>query len=111
MPTLEPDYDADPGRRAAWVAPRDVHETVGAELHGRVLDVGCGEGRLVPHLTRGAEWLGVDASAAQLARCAARPVVAADMRALPFPTASVDAVVHLWCLYHLDDPLQAVREA
>ena len=33
------------------------------------------------------------------------------MRALPFADESFTEVTHLWCLYHLDDPVAAVREA
>jgi len=111
MSALVPDYDSDPARRRAWVAPRDVHDAVGPELRGPVLDIGCGEGRLVPRLGRGVAWVGVDSSTEQTARCPWRPLVLADMRCLPFSDNSFAEVVHLWCLYHLDDPLAAVREA
>jgi SAM-dependent methyltransferase len=33
------------------------------------------------------------------------------MRALPFRDRVFTAVTHLWCLYHLDDPRAAIREA
>jgi SAM-dependent methyltransferase len=111
MSALTPDYDSDPGRRGAWVAPRDVHDDVGPELRGPVLDVGCGEGRLFPRLRTGVAWVGIDASHQQTARCAFRPLVVGDMRRLPFGHNSFAEVVHLWCLYHLDDPVVAVLEA
>jgi ubiquinone/menaquinone biosynthesis C-methylase UbiE len=38
-------------------------------------------------------------------------VVLADMRALPFRDGAFDAVTHLWCLYHVEDPSVAIREA
>ena len=44
-------------------------------------------------------------------RISFRPVVLADMRALPFRNGAFAEVVHLWCLYHLDVPVVAVREA
>jgi SAM-dependent methyltransferase len=108
---VPPDYDADPGRRRAWRAPRDVHEIVAPELRGPVLDVGCGEGRLVPLLAAGVEWIGVDASPAQVRANPYRPIVVADMRALPFRSGAFAEVAHLWCLYHVDDPVVAIAEA
>src|SRR5947209_20542152 len=104
MTFLEPDYDSDPGRRQAWVAPRDVHDVVGPELRGPVLDIGCGEGRLVPRLRAGVAWVGIDPSREQVGRCPARPLILGGMRALPFADDSFAAVVHLWCFYHLADP-------
>src|SRR5258708_6099143 len=56
-------------------------------------------------------WVGVDSSPAQLAANPYRPVVLADMRALPFRDGAFAEVAHLWCLYHLDDPRPAIAEA
>jgi SAM-dependent methyltransferase len=111
MAALPPDYDSDPGRWGSWQAPQDVHQTVAPELRGPVLDVGCGEGRLASLLPPAVAWVGIDSSPAQLAENLFRPVVRADMRALPFRNDTFAEVVHLWCLYHLDDPVVAVREA
>jgi SAM-dependent methyltransferase len=76
-----------------------------------ILDVGCGEGRLAALLDRGVAWIGIDSSRAQLAANPYRPLVLADMRALPFRDGVFDAVTHLWCLYHIEEPLAAIREA
>ena len=111
MPALQADYESDPGRRQAWVAPRDVHDVVGPELRGPVLDIGCGEGRLFPRLRADVAWVGIDASRRQTARCTFRPLVVGDMRLLPFADGAFAEVVHLWCLYHLDDPAVALVEA
>ena len=120
MASLPPDYDDDPGRWGSWEAPFDVHETVAPELVGPVLDAGCGEGRLARAVdsARGAagggpvpRWVGVDASRAQLAANPYRPVVQADMCALPFRDGAFAEVTHFWCLYHLDDPRVAIAEA
>jgi SAM-dependent methyltransferase len=108
---LPPDYDTDPGRWRSWRAPQDVPEMVAPELVGPVLDAGCGEGRLRSLLDGEVHWVGLDASPAQLAANPYRPVVRADMRRLPFADHSFAEVVHLWCLYHLDDPVTAVAEA
>jgi len=111
MTALPPDYDSDPGRWQSWESPQDVHEIVAPELRGPVLDVGCGEGRLAALLGDGVRWVGMDSSFIQLAANPYRPVVLADMRALPFRDGAFAEVTHLWCLYHLDDPAQAIAEA
>ena len=47
----------------------------------------------------------------QLAANPFRPVVGGDMAALPFADKAFAEVMHLWCLYHLEDPEVAVAEA
>ena len=111
MVAIPPDYDSNPERRGSWRAPHDVHEMVGPELLGPVLDIGCCEGRLVASLARDVAWVGIDDSMAQIARNPHRPVVRADMHALPFRDGAFAEVAQLWCLYHLDDPVPAIREA
>lgn len=110
-PAMPSDYDDDPERWGSWQAPQDVHHIVAPELAGRVLDVGCGEGRLASLCDDRVDWTGIDDSAAQLKANPYRPVIRGDMRALPFADGAFDAVVHLWCLYHLDDPSTAIVEA
>jgi SAM-dependent methyltransferase len=73
--------------------------------------VGCGDGRLASLLGQGVSWIGVDSSRTQLTRNPHRPVVLADMRQLPFRDGVFAEVAHLWCLYHVDDPAAAIREA
>lgn len=111
MAALPPDYDADPGRWRSWTSPKDVHEMVGPGLRGPVLDIGCGQGRLASMLGEGVIWIGLDASPAQLAANPHRPLVRADMRELPFRDGAFAEVTHLWCLYHVHDPLAAIGEA
>ncbi len=66
----------------------------------RVLDVACGAGRHLAALERaGAVPFGFDLSAALLRRARAattRPLVRADMRALPFRSRSMDLTVNLF---------------
>ena len=88
-----------------------MHHVVGPELRGPVLDIGCGEGRLVPVLGDGVSWVGVDSSPSQAAANPHRPIVLANMTALPFRDGSFNETVHLWCLYHLDEPAGAIAEA
>jgi SAM-dependent methyltransferase len=111
LSALPPDYDTDPGRWDSWESPRDVHDIVAPQLRGPVLDVGCGEGRLASLLGPDVAWVGLDASPAQVAANPYRPVVVGDMRALPFRGGAFEEVTHLWCLYHVDDPVVAIREA
>lgn len=111
MTVLHPDYDSDPERWRSWESPQDVHDMVAPELSGPVLDVGCGEGRLARLLGNSVSWVGLDSSFTQLVANPFRPVVRADMAALPFRDAALEEVTHLWCLYHIQDPVVAVREA
>ena len=111
MTALPPDYDSDPGRWRSWQAPQNVHEMIAPELRGPVLDAGCGDGRLASLLDGRVPWAGVDSSPTQLAANPFRPVVLADMRALPFRDGAFAEVAHLWCLYHVDDPSAAIDEA
>lgn len=108
---LPPDYDSDPGRWRSWSAPQDVHQMVAPQLRGPVLDVGCGDGRLPALLGEAVSWVGVDSSPTQLRANGFRPVVLADMCHLPFRDSSFAEVAHLWCLYHLDRPQEAIGEA
>lgn len=108
---LKPDYDDDPERWRSWRPKQDVQEVIAPDIAGPVLDVGCGEGRLAEALAAGVDWVGVDMSLAQLESNPYRPVVRADMRALPFRDGAFAEVAHLWCLYHVDEPAAAVAEA
>lgn len=109
---VPPDYDSDPDRWRSWKAPQDVHGIVAPDLHGPVLDVGCGDGRLAALAAdRDVVWIGIDSSPSQLAANPYRPLVLGDMRFLPFRDGVFSEVTHLWCLYHLDDPVPAIAEA
>lgn len=108
---IHSDYDSDPERWKSWQPRQDIHETVASELSGPVLDGGCGQGRLASLLRGRVAWIGVDASRTQLANNPHRPVVLADMRMLPFRDGVFAEVTHLWCLYHVNHPVVAIREA
>jgi ubiquinone/menaquinone biosynthesis C-methylase UbiE len=78
-----------------------------------VVDVGCGTGLVtLPIARRCRAAVGLDASPAMLARlheharrsgAANISLVRGDMRRLPFPEASVDAVVSCYAFHHLSD--------
>ena len=77
----------------------------------RVLDVGCGDGRLTSLYTAG-EVICVDSSEASVAAAAARGLDArvADAQDLPFDDGSFDAVTCNHTLYHVPDPDRALAE-
>ncbi|MEM7547068.1 MAG: methyltransferase domain-containing protein [Pseudomonadota bacterium] len=90
----------------------------------RVLDVGCGPGwfwrRTAPRAPEGLRLSLLDCSAGMVAEAEAALAGApfADLRgivgdaaALPFPDASVDAVLLMHVLYHVADPGRALDEA
>ena len=121
-PHPEPlDYDTDPERfRTTTFAGRkyglvgDVHGDIAArfarERVDRVLDVGCGNGRLLALLQDvGISTVGLDASPAML-KSASGPRVFGDARMLPFPDSTFGGAAALYMLYHLKDPVQAVAE-
>jgi SAM-dependent methyltransferase len=73
--------------------------------------VGCADGALRAALPAPGPWLvGLDASETLL-RDHPPPVLRADARRLPVRNRAVDAVTALNVLYHLPDPMPALREA
>ena len=117
-PALPCDYDTDPER---WIrrpaeakAVGDVHEIVADRIRQEglspVIDVGSGHGRLGDLLGAGVRYLGIDRSPGQIAR-SSQPAALADATRLPIRDKSAGAVAALWMLYHLDDPIAAIREA
>jgi 2-polyprenyl-3-methyl-5-hydroxy-6-metoxy-1,4-benzoquinol methylase len=94
-----------------------ILQNIGSANLGRVLDVGCGNGKLLDALSRrSSELTGIDASAAaiELARKRvpkANLMVADVQHTLPFSDAAFDIVFMLDVLEHLQSPVRAVSEA
>jgi len=120
MSALPGDYDHDPDRFAAneeatrrLVAGGDLHERFAQRFAAAgcrsVLDVGGGTGALARRLRAVSVGSVVVDRAGHLVR-APRPVVRGDARRLPFASESFDGAAALWMLYHLSDPLVALRE-
>lgn len=72
---------------------------------GRVLDVGCGNGRIMRELTgRGFEAVGCDINASLLGEArSAGPVIRVDLPSIPLRTGSVDGVVVVLSFEHFAD--------
>ena len=92
-----------------WKTPRyDLPGIVAEQLsgvRGRVVDVGCGNGRYVRRLRRDRpdlEVLGFDLAPGILAGVPG-PVAVADVARLPLATAGVGAALAMHMLYHVPD--------
>jgi ubiquinone/menaquinone biosynthesis C-methylase UbiE len=117
-------------RIAAWYDLLDLPFEYGRYRHirpqlfegltGRVLDAGVGTGRNIAYYPAQAEMIGIDLSAAMLARAEARreasgrdvELVQMDVTRLAFPDASFDAVVatFLFCVLPEEQQIPALRE-
>ena len=117
-PALPCDYDTNPERWAnrppEAVALGDVHPGIAARIVAEglspVIDVGSGYGKLGDELKDRERYLGIEQSLTQVTR-STQPVVMGDANHLPIRDESAGAVAALWMLYHLDDPIVAIREA
>jgi SAM-dependent methyltransferase len=104
-----------PGHDSYWKFHRDAFLPSLPPPPCRVVDVGCGEGRLARDLKRlGYEVVGIDGSptlvaAAREADLEGRYEVA-DAAGLPLPDASADVVTAFMSLQDVDDIDTAVRE-
>lgn len=112
-------FDSPLGRRV-WVDERRVlSEVLGPIVGGRVLDAGCGDGRLAVELAREADWVvGLDRDRGMMLaareRAGGRPgrmaFVLGDVGELPFRRESFDAVTAVTVLCFAHDPPAVVRE-
>lgn len=117
---LAPAWEREHRADAEEVRLRRVLEYIPLQTGERVLDAGCGTGRLIPHLRRGVGPTGrivaLDFSCGMLRE--ARPRGAAnnavllqgDARALPFADRAFDLVVGFAIFPHLAEPITALRE-
>jgi SAM-dependent methyltransferase len=119
------DYDANPARyrlgmqvskRYLDPAATSLYDRIWVLLPGQqdavIADVGCADGPLAAARPPGRPdaLVGIDLSGVLLL-AHPRPAVLADAVALPLRDQSVSAVVAVNMLYHLADPVLAIREA
>lgn len=96
-----------------WFAVRHKRRdlaTIGAQLGGVVLDIGCAEQEPRAHLRAGTQYVGLDYYRTATDWYGTRPDVFADAHDLPFADARFDAVLLLDVLEHLPDAQAAVAE-
>ncbi|HYZ76413.1 MAG TPA: class I SAM-dependent methyltransferase [Gaiellaceae bacterium] len=108
------------GRRAAYRyatgpdAPQMAFEAVAEVSPLRVLEVGCGPGKLSARIRDeiGAEVVAVDSSPRMVDLARARGVDArvGDVQELEFRAGSFDCAVAAWMLYHVPDVERALAE-
>jgi SAM-dependent methyltransferase len=99
---------------------RPVLERANVPAGGRCLDLGCGLGhttRLLAHVLRPAECIGLEYDARLVAEAAAHPENPAGVRfqqgdatQLPFADGTFDVVFTRYLLVHLPDPVKVIRE-
>ncbi|MDQ1035090.1 SAM-dependent methyltransferase [Streptomyces sp. V3I8] len=108
-------YDASRGGEPRAAAAAAAVLGLIPEGAATLLDVACGTGTVTRRLAAAdLDVTGVDAACGMLRQAAARVpgrVVLADIRQLPFPPASFDAVSAIWLLHLLDDAERVVAEA
>jgi SAM-dependent methyltransferase len=93
-----------------WLLPEPIPGSTLHRLTGVVLDVGCASRWVEGQCGPAAQYVGVDLPATGTGLYGARPDVFADAAALPIATASVDNVVCLEVLEHVEKPGLALAE-
>jgi ubiquinone/menaquinone biosynthesis C-methylase UbiE len=96
----------------AYVARRRK-DALAPRARGRILEIGCGSGRITEGLTPRGVVIAVDISLemARILKAKLTASIVADGEKLPFPDEMFDSVVSSEVLYYLDDPRAMMSEA
>lgn len=97
-----------------WLVLRHRTETkswVKRHAHGIVVDIGCGNGRLREQLGDTVRYIGIDYPTTIALGYSGTADIHANATELPIATASIDTVILLDVLEHLDAPDRAIAEA
>ena len=89
---------------------KTVAEWIRMQASGRVLDIGCADQWICPHLPQGCDYTALDYLPTGGRMYGARPDVFADAARLPFGDATFDTVLLLEVMEHLKRPSQAWSE-
>lgn len=80
------------------------------QIHGRLLDIGCGEKPLTPLLASEVEYIGLDYPPTVAKGYSGKADVFGDGQRLPFADASFDCITILDVMEHLPQPSAALDE-
>lgn len=90
---------------------RQYLAAIGKSVHGRVLDIGCGQQKPQQFINPDAAYVGLDYYRTATEWYGTRPQVYGDARALPFRESSFDWVLLLDVLEHVPAPNHSFGEA
>ncbi|MBI3742478.1 MAG: class I SAM-dependent methyltransferase [Chloroflexi bacterium] len=110
----------DPFHQAGFFpSERYLSDWIGSQKNKRVLEIGCGQGRIIVPLARqNNQVIGIDISNEMLSICQTRlkqeglnvPLVRADTRHLPFRDGVFELVYSLGVVEHFEETAQAINE-
>jgi len=96
-----------------WLVFKDAQQhkqRIAQMIHGRLLDIGCGEKPLAPLLNAGVEYIGLDYPPTVAKGYSGKADVFGDGQCLPFADASFDCITILDVMEHLPHPEAAFGE-
>lgn len=108
------DYLVNTPIHPQWLLLRKTHsglQQVAANCRGSVLDIGCGRKTILDHLSEGIDYIACDYYSTSTNWYHSPPDLYADAHQLPLKSDSIDCVLLLDVIEHLEDPQQALRQS